>query len=93
MPTYYSDMVNRRTCVYRAYDEDGDLLYVGISMNLDGRLAKHRGSIWWPEVDEITVKWFDGREAAKSAERRAIAEEQPRYNITRPTHVRIREVD
>ena len=84
MAAYYSDMVNRRTCVYRAYDEDGDLLYVGISMNPDGRFAKHRSSAWWPEVDEITIQWFDGREPAKAVERRAIIEESPRYNITRP---------
>jgi excinuclease UvrABC nuclease subunit len=94
MATYYSDMVNRPTCVYRAYDEDGELLYVGISMNLEGRLAKHRVTTWWPEVDEITVKWFSGREAAKAAERAAIRNENPRYNVARPiSEPRIRVVE
>lgn len=93
MPTYYSDMVNRRTCVYRAYGADGRLLYVGISMNLDGRLTKHRRAAWWPSVVEITVQWFDGREAAKAAERLAILNEQPLHNVTRPNStVRIREI-
>lgn len=93
MATYYSDMVHRRTCVYRAYSESGELLYVGLSMNLEGRLSKHRSSAWWPEVGEITVEWFDGREPAKAAERRAITEESPRYNISRPgLGVRIREL-
>lgn len=93
MARYYSDMVNRRTCVYRAYDADERLLYVGISMNLDGRLSKHRSSAWWPLVEEITIQWFDGREAAKAAEREAILNESPIYNLTRPGFgVRIREV-
>lgn len=93
MARYYSDMVNRRTCVYRAYDAEERLLYVGISMNLDGRLTKHRRTAWWPLVAEITVQWFDGRELAKSAERAAILNENPLYNITRPgPSIRIREV-
>lgn len=93
MATYYSDMVNRRTCVYRAYDVDGHLLYVGISMNPTGRFVSHQRAPWWPLTDEITVQWFDGREAAKSAERIAIREEAPIYNVARPSRtVRIREV-
>lgn len=81
---YYSDMVNRRTCVYRFYDINDDLMYVGISLNLEGRLSKHRRREWWPEVDRMEVEWFDGREAAKAAERSAIYHENPTYNITRP---------
>lgn len=93
MARYYSDMVNRRTCVYRAYDVDGRLLYVGISMSLQGRLTKHRRAAWWPLTDEITVQWFDGREAAKSAERAAITNENPIYNLSRPgPSITIREV-
>lgn len=90
--TYYSDMVNRRTCVYRCYDEDEVLLYIGLSMNLDGRLSKHRSAGWWPEVVEVTVAWYEGREAAKAAEKRAIATENPVHNITRPVSVTVREV-
>lgn len=93
MARYYSDMVNRPTCVYRIYDgPEGDLLYVGLSMNIDGRIAKHRSSGWWPEHADIAVQWFDGREAAKSAERRAIVEEGPIYNIARPSKITWREI-
>lgn len=81
---YYSDMVNRRTCVYRAYDAAGTLLYVGISMSLEGRLTKHRRTAWWADVEEITVQWFDGREPAKAAERAAIRDEKPLHNLARP---------
>ena len=84
MARYYSDMVHRRTCVYRCYDAAERLLYVGISMSLEGRLTKHRRTAWWPEVAEITVQWFDGREAAKAAERAAIRDEAPLHNRARP---------
>lgn len=94
MATYYSDMVNRRTCVYRCYDEDGELLYVGLSMNPDGRFAKHRSAGWWPQVVEITVTWYAGREAAKRAEREAITSESPVFNVARPIDLpRIRVVE
>lgn len=94
MARYYSDMVHRRTCLYRAYDAAGQLLYVGISMSLDGRLTKHRRTEWWPLVAEITVQWFEGREPAKAAERAAIIAEAPLYNRARPPRpVRIREVN
>lgn len=95
MARYYSDMVNMPTCVYRAYDKDGALLYVGISMNLESRLTKHRSSAWWPLTDEITIKWYGGREEAKAAEREAIRTEAPRFNLSRPgafSGVRIRVV-
>lgn len=93
MATYYSDMVNRRTCVYRAYDAQERLLYVGISMNLISRLTNHQRTAWWSAVDEITVQWFEGREPAKAAERAAILNENPLYNKARPAlSVRIREV-
>lgn len=84
MARYYSDMVNQKTCVYRFYDAEGRLLYVGISLNLEGRLAKHRRREWWPEVVRCDVEWFEDRRGAKAAERAAIAEEDPIHNVTRP---------
>lgn len=82
--SYYSDMVNRETCLYRFYDREDRLLYVGITMNLPGRLSKHRRREWWAEVAEEKYEYYPGREAAKSAERQAIAFENPIHNIVRP---------
>ncbi len=87
MATYYSDMVWRKTCVYRLYDADDRLLYVGLTMNPLGRMSKHRRRAWWQDVDRITMQWFDGREAAKAAEWRATGTDAPLYNITRPKWV------
>ena len=84
MARYYSDMVHQPTCVYRLYSERDDLIYVGLSMNLEQRLHAHAKREWWPEVTRCDVEWFDGREAAKAAERHAIATESPRHNQARP---------
>lgn len=82
---YYSDMVNRRTAVYRIYDgPGGNLLYVGLTLNVDTRLASHRRRDWWPETPDVAVQWFDGRVDAKAAEWAAIRDESPRHNIVRP---------
>lgn len=82
--TYYSDLVHQPTCVYRFYDLLGGLLYVGLTMTPKYRFEKHRRKPWWPLVAAVDIEWFDGREAAKAAEREAIAHEDPEHNIVRP---------
>lgn len=82
--TSYAAMAHHPTCVYRCFDAGGHLLYVGLSKNLLGRIAKHRRKPWWPLVDHIEEEWFDDREAAKAAEKLAIHHEGPLHNITRP---------
>jgi predicted GIY-YIG superfamily endonuclease len=84
MPRYWSDMCDLQTCVYRFYDVDNHLLYVGISMNFEGRLAKHRRRPWWPSVARQTFEWYPNRTSAKDAERWAIHHENPLHNLTRP---------
>lgn len=80
---YYSDMVDRKTCVYRAFIGDR-LAYVGLTLNPKGRFSAHSRKPWWREVTRVDLEWFDGREAAKEAERAAIRDESPLYNIYRP---------
>jgi predicted GIY-YIG superfamily endonuclease len=82
--TYWSDMCDRRTTVYRFYDSAGTLLYVGLTMNLRGRLDKHHRRPWWPQVASMETVDYPDRESAKSAERYAIHHENPVHNITRP---------
>jgi excinuclease UvrABC nuclease subunit len=77
-------MCNRRTTVYRLYDREGVLLYVGLSMNVRGRIEKHKRKPWWPQVMSMETVDYPNRESAKSAERSAIHHENPVYNITRP---------
>jgi predicted GIY-YIG superfamily endonuclease len=70
-----------RYCVYRAYDDAGQLLYVGFSERYRHRLAEHeRKSQWWPEAREVRLLFFVDREAALLDEAVAIRQERPIYN-------------
>lgn len=67
--------------VYRCFDEDGRLLYVGCTTNLRNRLEQHRASSWWsPTVAKVTSKVFPDGESGRAAERAAIRDEIPRWN-------------
>jgi predicted GIY-YIG superfamily endonuclease len=69
--------------VYRVYDADQLLLYVGVSVDPDGRLKAHsHGAEWVPDHASHTVTWYLTRAAALAAETRAIRQEHPVYNVT-----------
>jgi excinuclease UvrABC nuclease subunit len=69
------------TDLYRAYDGDGRLLYVGISLNAFSRLVEHkRDSGWVEQMVTMTVERFPTREIAEWEERKAIKEHRPIWN-------------
>ena len=71
----------RQTALYRMFDGSGQLLYVGISVNIGSRFDNHgRDKEWWHEVRTITVTPLPDRVDAVAAERRAVSLEQPLYN-------------
>lgn len=72
-----------RTALYRLYDADGVLLYVGIAKDPEQRWQGHAysaNSPWWPLVARKTVTWFPSREVADLAETEAIKDERPIHN-------------
>lgn len=80
-----------QTALYRHFDADGRLLYVGISLSAVQRLAQHATSDWSAEIRRVEVETFPDRVSAATAERESIRREQPIYNKRRypepPTHV------
>lgn len=69
--------------LYRAFDADGRLLYVGITKNFAAREAQHRStSAWYGEVATWTREEFSHRDDAVAAETAAIAAEHPVHNVT-----------
>lgn len=72
-----------RTALYRHFDADGQLLYVGITKCPDIRDAMHRSqSPWFSDSVDRRVEWFDSRSEAMLAEGKAIAHEAPAFNKT-----------
>ena len=71
-----------KTQLYRHYDSDKKLLYVGISLSAAARLAQHRDAAhWFDDIATVTIETFPNREAALAAERKAIINEKPVCNI------------
>jgi hypothetical protein len=69
------------THLYRHYDFDGKLLYVGVSNNVLGRWDGHKHKATWADqVAVITVDHYPTREEAEDAEANAIITEKPRFN-------------
>jgi excinuclease UvrABC nuclease subunit len=72
------------TAVYRCYDSQRKLLYVGMSMNPEFRFTyRRRQAAWWRMVDHFRthVTWYRSRYEAQKAERAAIVAENPEWNI------------
>ena len=75
--------------LYRMYDADGRLLYIGQSGAPARRIEQHSAQNQWPmTVVNISVEWHPSRETAMLAEARAIAAELPIHNITHQPFVR-----
>lgn len=69
--------------LYRHYNADGELLYVGIAGSEEYRRKDHkRTSKWFSEVDESKsrVEQITGWTSVLKAEREAIQSENPKYN-------------
>ena len=68
--------------LYRHFDRQGRLLYVGRTNNPPKRLASHRGDkSWWAEVERTTYQEFPTLDALKRAESDAIRYELPKWNV------------
>jgi hypothetical protein len=69
------------TALYRLYDAEDVLLYVGITAAPAPRMERHADrQAWWPEVARKTMTWYSTRLEAATAEVAAIEAEKPRYN-------------
>ena len=70
--------------LYRLYDADGRLLYVGITTRPDMRErfnGHSRTKAWWPDVVTVELTNFAHEHEALAAERHAIRVERPVYNM------------
>jgi hypothetical protein len=70
------------THLYRCFDGGGRLLYVGAALSAFKRLKQHASSSsWFRAAKTITLQAFPNREAALTAEAKAIRVEEPIFNI------------
>ncbi|MFF5422428.1 GIY-YIG nuclease family protein [Streptomyces misionensis] len=79
-PASATSSQQRRAAVYRLYDADGALLYVGSAYDPEVRCKAHRNKPWWPQVERRTEEWHPTRLNAYHAEMAAISTEAPAHN-------------
>jgi hypothetical protein len=71
-----------RGFVYTARDVADNVLYVGVTRDVPGRMSAHRRtSRWWPLHATIDVKEFATLEEALTAEDDAICRYDPPFNV------------
>ena len=69
------------TALYRLYDANDVLLYLGISFDPDVRWTQHQSDKHWAhQVVRRTVEWYPNRIAALAAEEAATAVEKPLHD-------------
>ena len=74
--------MSQQNVLYRFFDANDELLYVGISMTPWERFRQHRqDKSWWVDIRKTTMEPYPSRAAVMAAERTAIIEERPRYNV------------
>lgn len=77
--------------VYRVYDADDALLYVGCTNNAGRRFIYHRlRSPWFVDAHRAEWEAYPTRLAALNAEDAAILAEEPRHNVRgTPRHAEV----
>ena len=72
-----------RTALYRLYDADRILLYIGITKQPDKRFKQHaQNQNWWHLVVRSEIHWLDSRDEALAVEAKAVQAEKPRFDAT-----------
>ena len=71
--------------LYRHFDKEGTLLYVGVSLSAVKRLGEHKQNArWFDLISRIEMEPFETRKEVLEAERIAILTENPKYNLRVP---------
>jgi predicted GIY-YIG superfamily endonuclease len=74
--------MSKRTAVYRFFDAQDVLLYIGITEDPKSRFASHEAlKPWWGDVARHAIEWRETREEAAVAEIEAIQAERPAWNV------------
>lgn len=73
---------NSTYSLYRHFDADHNLLYVGISLSTLQRIGEHKSSaVWFDLIALVTIERFSNKAKALEAEKAAIKNEGPFYNV------------
>lgn len=78
----HAPVARQRHWVYRLYNVDSAVIYVGCTSAIGSRLTDHsRKKPWWSEVCGVEVEQHKNMRDGLDAERAAIEALQPKYNL------------
>ena len=84
----------RRCSLYRHFDANGRLLYVGVSTHVSSRTLQHmRDSHWYFDIVRIEIEHYPNRMRAERAEAIAIRDENPLHNVWQEAIVDIKDIE
>lgn len=69
-----------QVALYRFYDREGRVLYIGVSKCPRYRFNAHMRTLWWPAAYCYRTEIYPYMNAALDAERAAIKAERPIWN-------------
>ena len=79
------DLSNRQHFIYRAFDVDDRLLYVGRTVDVEKRFSQHRAlAPWWSSMVRSAIDGPFDFESVVAYERHAINTERPLWNMDSP---------
>lgn len=78
--------------VYRIYDANSTLLYVGCSWDAFKRVPQHKHEYqrWWHLASTVDIDTFSDFATARLVEAHAIADESPLFNIAKESKALVR---
>lgn len=77
-------------CLYRMFDDQNNLLYVGQSIRLAERMHQHsKDKSWWPPK-RIEIEQYENANALNEAERQVIQTEKPLHNVMHNGKINLR---
>ncbi|QNN98927.1 G-I-Y-Y-I-G endonuclease [Mycobacterium phage Mova] len=80
-------MSDKPHILYRFYNAEDELLYIGITNNPRSRFNQHHADkAWFKSVARATMQHFATRAELETAEVAAIQSELPRYNAAHAVH-------
>lgn len=69
--------------LYRWFNEEGQLLYVGISRQIGRRVKEHsKTAAWFTQAAYMTLEWATDQLELEAMEKKAIQQEGPLHNTT-----------
>lgn len=82
-PRKYKRVLDGETCLYKHWNANDELLYIGISLSAVRRLKSHlHRSEWFNQIATVTIQRLPTRRVALKEEARQIKICRPPYNTT-----------